>query len=75
MKSIKQINREVKQGLEALIYQQKQQHLCHQEKLREQVVTQYLQFNASLSEQEKDKIRAFIALSSKRAAINAAKKR
>lgn len=69
MKSIKQINKQIKQGLEGLIHQQTQQHLYHQTKLREKVVSQYQQFNACLSEQEKVQIKHFIEQYSKHAQI------
>lgn len=61
MKDIRQTNQTIKQGLETLINQQTQQHLYHQEKLRNQVVSQYLQFNACLSEQERQQIKHFVA--------------
>lgn len=60
MRSIRQINDQIKQGLEGIISQQRQQHLFHQTKLREQVVSKYLQFNACLSEQERRQIKQFI---------------
>ncbi|WP_438465427.1 hypothetical protein [Marinomonas sp. PE14-40] len=60
MKSVRQINDQIKLGLEGIISQQKQQHLYHQTKLREQVVSKYLQFNACLSEQERRQIKQFI---------------
>lgn len=60
MKNIRQKNQDTKQGLEGLINQQTQQHLYHQEKLRKQVVSRYLQFNASLSDQERRQIKRFI---------------
>mgnify|MGYP006939819263 CR=1 FL=1 len=60
MKDIRQKNQSIKLGLEDIINQQTQQHLYHQSKLRKQVVSQYLQFNASLSAQEKSQIKHFV---------------
>jgi len=60
MKDIREKNQSIKRGLEGLINQHTQQHLYHQSKLRKQVVSQYLQFNASLSSQEKSQIKHFV---------------
>lgn len=60
MNKIKRTNSLIKHALEDLICQHKQQHLYHQEKLRKQVIAQYLQFNACLSQQERQEIKRFV---------------
>ena len=60
MSIIRKKNQQIKQDLEALIFQHKQQHLCHQDKMRHKVIAQYLQFNASLSALERAYITQFV---------------